>query len=161
MTNVPVRADPNTRYVSQTAGNDVGNTCANASIPCRTIQHAIDVVQPDDEIRVAGGTYSNTGSVAVITKPMSLVGGYDPNFTSSDPEQYPTTLDALGAGSVISIASVSDVPWLTEDLDGKPRPQGGKWDMGASRGHAGKCSCHSCCATIRKLAFSAKKASQF
>ena len=106
---LPAQADPDTRYVSALMGSDAGNACATASTPCQTIQHAIDVAQPGDEIRVAGGTYSNTGTVAVITKTLSLLGGYAPDFGDFVPGQYPTTLDALGAGSVVSIITASDV----------------------------------------------------
>ncbi|HSD83889.1 MAG TPA: hypothetical protein VLG46_08525, partial [Anaerolineae bacterium] len=46
-----------TRYVA-VEGTDTGNDCAISTIPCATIQRAVDIATPDDEIRVAAGTYA-------------------------------------------------------------------------------------------------------
>jgi parallel beta-helix repeat protein len=64
-----------------------------------TIQNAIDNAERGDVIKVAGGTYS--GSVA-LTDYLSVYGGYDPTFTTRDPEAYPTIIDAGGSGHGIS-----------------------------------------------------------
>ena len=59
------------RYVAPSpTGNDIGgaNDCLSPFAPCATIQHAIDVADPTDVLRIAGGTfYGSGGSVAVIT----------------------------------------------------------------------------------------------
>jgi hypothetical protein len=48
------------RFVA-TNGNDVigvsSNTCSDRDTPCRTVQHAVDVSDPGDHIKVAEGTY--------------------------------------------------------------------------------------------------------
>ncbi|NOZ04805.1 MAG: hypothetical protein GXP41_00410 [Chloroflexi bacterium] len=104
----PVRADPGPRYVAAT-GTDVSNNCTASNNPCATIQHAVDVAGAGDEIQVAGGTYSRVGTVAVITKNLQIVGGFDPAFTAPDPNLYETVLDGGWAGSVISISNAGDV----------------------------------------------------
>lgn len=105
----PALADPIVRHVAET-GTDGSNDCKNPSNPCKTIQHAIDVANPDDAIHVVGGTYmSASGPVAVITKPLAIVGGFDPAFTGAIPEIYHTILDAGWKSSAISVANASNV----------------------------------------------------
>jgi hypothetical protein len=105
----PALADLTERYIAET-GIDGSNDCKNPSTPCKTIQHAIDVADPEDAIHVAGGIYtSTTGPVAVITKSLAIVGSFDPSFTSLDPDMYQTTLDAEWKSSVISVANASNV----------------------------------------------------
>jgi len=59
-----------------------------------TIQAALDASQRGDVIKVAGGVYAE----AVVVPPMrTLEGGYDPTFTTREPETYPTVIDAGGA----------------------------------------------------------------
>lgn len=110
----PVRANPDMRYVAPPpTGNDAGNDCTAPISPCATIQHAIDVAADTggDEIQVAGGTYTSAiGTVAVITKPLWIWGGYAPDFSGGpDPDMYQTVLDAQWGGSVISITNADDV----------------------------------------------------
>ncbi|HYW68531.1 MAG TPA: C1 family peptidase, partial [bacterium] len=64
-----------------------------------TIQDAIDSAERGDLIKVAGGTY--TGSVT-LTDYLTLQGGYDPTFTTRDPDAYPTVIDAGGSGDGIT-----------------------------------------------------------
>lgn len=90
------------RYV-RADGNDTGNYCAMAAAPCATIQHAIDVSVPGDEILIAGGTYARAGTLAKITSNIRLIGGYNHDFTVTNPALFPTVLDAKGAGTVISV----------------------------------------------------------
>jgi len=99
------------RYVAPApTGDDAGNDCANSSAPCATVQHAVDVADPGDEIRVATGVYTDvqarTGitQVVYISKSITLRGGYTTtNWTMSDPVANPTTLDAQGQGRVIYV----------------------------------------------------------
>jgi hypothetical protein len=106
-TAAPVRANPATRYVAP--DGDDSKTCDSISNRCRTIQRAIDVSDPGDEIYVSGGTYTSAvGTVAVITKELVLEGGYSPGFVL-DPDLYQTVLDAQWGGSVISITNAEEV----------------------------------------------------
>ncbi len=105
---LPVQANPATRYVA-TAGTDAGNDCTSPGNPCATIQHAVDVAGPGDEIHVAGGTYARTGTVAAIGKELAIIGGYAPDFSAHDPAMYRTVLDANWGGSVITIDHAGDV----------------------------------------------------
>jgi len=115
----------NTRYVDCATGNDSGNYCTNSGAPCATIQHAVDVADPGDEIRVATGIYTGVQGrpvpagypsppasgivtqVVYISKSVTIRGGYTTTNGFVDPpapEANPTTLDALGQGRVLFIA---------------------------------------------------------
>jgi hypothetical protein len=102
------QADGATRYVA-TTGNDTSNDCSSSSSPCATVQHAIDQADPNDEIRVSGGTYASLGTVAEITQPVTITGAFDPAYTAPNPDVYETILDAQWAGSVVSMSNASDV----------------------------------------------------
>ncbi|MCK5596026.1 MAG: hypothetical protein KAJ04_01145, partial [Candidatus Eisenbacteria sp.] len=87
--------------------NTGGDRPLNAHVPkvhlvpdeYSTIQNAIDNAERGDIIKIAGGTYA--GAV-VLDDYISLYGGYDPTFTTRDPETYTTVIDAGGAGNVIT-----------------------------------------------------------
>lgn len=101
------RASPGTRYVSATTGDDSGNDCASKGSPCRTVQRAVDVAAPGDEILVATGVYTCDGlaQVAYIDETVAIRGGYSTDFSTRDPALHSTTLDAQGQGRVIHIAA--------------------------------------------------------
>lgn len=108
-----VQAVDSIRYVAPPpAGNDMGNNCAVPATPCATIQHAVDVADPGDELHVAGGTYSSPGPVIAITKELRIIGAFDPGFNNPDPGFYRTVLEAQGVGSVVSITNAGDVLFL-------------------------------------------------
>ncbi len=110
-THLPVALAQGTiRYVAGATGNDGGNDCTNNNTPCATIQYAVDVAAPGDEIQVATGVYTDvqvrTGitQVVYISKTVTVRGGYTTsNWALSDPETNPTTLDAQGQGRVLFI----------------------------------------------------------
>lgn len=111
----PVQAAGTIRYVAPT-GTNSNNLCVNSAKPCKTIQRAVDVAAPGDEIRVAAGTYIGVTfregytSVVYITKSLLLRGGFTPaNWTISDPTNYPTTLNGQGLGGVIGISGTLGV----------------------------------------------------
>lgn len=103
------------RYVAMT-GNDSGNDCTNSSTPCATIQHAVDVADAGEEIRVATGVYTDVTTrnsvtqVVYIDKSLTLRGGYTPtNWTVSDPETNHTILDAQRQGRGLYIVGEINV----------------------------------------------------
>ncbi len=108
---VALAQGPTIRYVAPApTGNDSSNDCTNSSTPCATIQHAVDVADPDDEIRVATGTYTDvqarTGitQVVYISKTVTIRGGYTTAFIDPpNPEGNPTTLNAQEQGRVLYI----------------------------------------------------------
>jgi len=99
----PAHADPGIRYVAP--DGDDSKLCDSIADRCRTVQRAIDVADPFDEIRVATGTYTDpVGTVAAINKTVTLLGGWDGGFTTRDPNAYPTTLDAQRNERVVYIS---------------------------------------------------------
>ena len=99
------RAANGTLYVSATDPTCGGNT------PCySTTQAAMDNAGFYDQILVAGGTYTdvhyrNTYTQAVyVHKNVTIRGGYSADFSTWDPVNYPTTLDARKEGHVVRIA---------------------------------------------------------
>jgi hypothetical protein len=105
-----------------TTGSDAAG-CGGAADPCRTIQYAVNAAQPGDEIRVATGVYTgvqsipalNTGlftatQLVAINKSVHVRGGYPAgNWTTPNPDAYPTTVDAQGAGRVVLITGTVTV----------------------------------------------------
>ena len=91
--------------------------CGGLLSPCRSVQYAVDQAASGDEIRIATGVYTDVQTrttlssstlvvtqVVAITKSLTLRGGYNPpNWISSAPKAYPTTLDAQGRGRGIYI----------------------------------------------------------
>jgi len=103
-----VRADPGTLYVAPPpAGND-GNPCSSIQ-PCATVQRAVGIAQPGDEILVATGHYTDVQvrgaltQVVYISETVTIRGGYSADFSAWDPQAYATTLDAEGQGRVVYI----------------------------------------------------------
>jgi hypothetical protein len=103
-------------YVA-TAGSDDNNNCTVSASPCTTVQHAVDVAVPGDEIRVATGVYTGVNArpandlfttgvvtqVVYISKTATIWGGYRSDFNSWNPDTHPATLDAQGLGRVLYI----------------------------------------------------------
>lgn len=95
------RADPGIYYVREGVIGD----CISVTTPCSSVQYAINLaVDPGDEVRVATGTYTEN---LVITRGLSLRGGWDISFSVQSPVSYPATLDGSGE-HVISVAVGTD-----------------------------------------------------
>ena len=99
------------RYVDGVTGHDNGNDCIASTVPCATVQHAVDVAAPGDEIRVATGVYTGVHAragitqVVYISKSVTVRGGYaTTDWTTPYPVTQPTTLDAQKQGRVLYIS---------------------------------------------------------
>jgi parallel beta-helix repeat protein len=98
------QAQATVRYVGA-LGLDAG-TCTDPTLPCKTVQYALDSAEPSDIIKVASGIYAGTNShgnlvqVAYIDKEITVAGGYRmPGFAEPpDPAVDVTTIDAQGLG---------------------------------------------------------------
>ncbi|MBN1609688.1 MAG: hypothetical protein JW940_23850 [Polyangiaceae bacterium] len=85
-------------YVS-TSGNDT-NSGATPVQAKRTLNAAISVTQTDGTVHIAGGTYAET---VLISRPVTLQGGYDAEFTRIDPVASPTKIDGGARDSTITV----------------------------------------------------------
>ena len=90
-------------------GNDAPN-CGGEANPCCTAQYGVDQAQAGDEILIASGIYTGVSAragvtqVVYISKSVTIRGGYTTtDWTMSDPENNPTTLDAQEQGRVLYI----------------------------------------------------------
>jgi hypothetical protein len=105
-----VRADPGVRYVALD-GNDTLQ-CDSIANRCRTVQRAVDVADPFDEVWVAQGTYVDAGVAVVIigNKSLSIYGGWDgANAGVRDPQVHPTILDGQGVRQVVNVGAGNTV----------------------------------------------------
>ena len=103
---IPVAcADPAVYYVR--AGG-TGTTCTLTD-PCGSAQQAINLAGDGDEVWVATGTYVEN---LVITRGLSLRGGWDASFAVQAPATYPTTID--GSGDHVISATVETGSALIE-----------------------------------------------
>ncbi|MCP3976123.1 MAG: hypothetical protein GY720_16705, partial [bacterium] len=117
------------RYVDP-RGSDTGD-CTNFTFPCATIQYAVDQADAGDDIRVAGGTYSQSTSSPVVSidETITIRGGYTvTNWTVSDPETHVTVLDAEDNGRVVNVTGS-----ITATIEGL-RITGGRQYQGRGAG---------------------------
>jgi parallel beta-helix repeat protein len=120
------------RYVDAATGQDANN-CTNLANPCATVQYAVDSASSGDEIRIAGGIYTDVieanglDQTGYIDISLTIRGGYSvTNFTESFPLTQTTILDAqtLGRGLVITGAVTAVIENLTIQ-NGDATGQGG------------------------------------
>jgi len=111
-----------------------------------TVQAAVDLAQDGDLVKVAGTcqgvqTRGSERQVAYVTKTLTIRGGYNDEFTTWDPQVYPTTLDALGQGRVVKIGG----PGITVTLEWLRLTNGSGFLGGgvyAANAHVVISSCH-------------------
>ncbi len=101
---------PTIRYVDCATGDDSDNDCITSAAPCATVQHAVDVAAPGDEIRLATGVYTGVQAragvtqVVYISETVTVRGGYTTtNWATPYPITQLTTLDAQKQGRVLYV----------------------------------------------------------
>ena len=145
------KPDVHIRYVA-VSGTDNGNDCGRDTLPCATVQHAVDVSALSDEVRIAAGTYTDVSvrprrdiragddvtQVVYVSKTVNLRGGYTmENWLAPDSMANPTILDAQGQGRVLYI--VGNISPTVEGLRLTGGNAAGLWDdcAGVSCSEAG------------------------
>jgi hypothetical protein len=118
----------------------VATDCSGLPTPCYgSVQEAVDAADdPGDVIQVAQGTYTGVQprggyvqSVQLPTKTVTIRGGYSPDFSQWDPDEYVTTLDAQGQGHVFTIfGAASPVIEGLRITGGDTGAGGGTWGGG-------------------------------
>lgn len=104
-------------HVDASAGVD-GPSCGSSTLPCATIQQAVDLAVEGDWVLVAQGIYvgaeecpigapPGVPTVLCVQKQLTIVGGFDPpsdNWLVPDPELNPTIIDGqnLRRGVVVN-----------------------------------------------------------
>jgi uncharacterized repeat protein (TIGR01451 family) len=97
----PAYADPGILYVDRASGSDT-TACTDPNSPCATIGYALDQAEDFDTILVARGTYTEN---LVITKTITLKGGYEPVDWSRSLRRYTATIDGNQSDRVINVES--------------------------------------------------------
>ena len=98
-------------YVSQTTGKKKAPGTKQA--PFRAIPDALKKAKAGDVIRVAQGSYTGKmgASEIVIDKPVTLIGGYSPDFSARDVVKYPTMIQPKNEkGLVSSVSTHTELP---------------------------------------------------
>lgn len=117
-----------TRYVANT-GTDTG-ACTDSSLPCRSIQYAINQSASGDTIMVAAGTYTYAAAsdicpsdqsksvVCTYQKALTLLGGFTTaNWSSAYPALNPTIIDGQNTYRGVRHYSYSSTSHLL-DMEG-------------------------------------------
>ncbi len=128
-----VQAQPSAAVICVAATGTDNPGCGSVGSPCQTIQYAISQAGDDDEIRVAGGTYTgvqthatpteyrNPPTSGVITqvvyvdKAVTIQGGYtttDSFAGPPDPAANPTIVDAKQQGRAMFVSADATVTGL-------------------------------------------------
>ncbi len=102
------------RYVAE-SGSDDDNNCSLATVPCLTLQQAIDQAQDGDEIRVASGNYNNEATISVDGRSnLKIRGGYSINSWTNpsetpNPTIHQTIINANANGRVFRINQANNI----------------------------------------------------
>ncbi|MCP4542855.1 MAG: DUF1565 domain-containing protein, partial [Chloroflexi bacterium] len=128
LANSLVHAQAGTGVIRVAATGADSSGCGSVTVPCRTIQYAVNLAAAGDEIHIAQGTYSDVNShvtpgwyewpatiqqIVYLDKSVTLKGGYNAAFSARDSDPNLTVLDAQGQGRGIVI-----MPDVTVTVDG-------------------------------------------
>ncbi|HNT22879.1 MAG TPA: right-handed parallel beta-helix repeat-containing protein [Anaerolineales bacterium] len=101
------------------AGTSAELTVCASGCDFDRVQDAALAANSGDVIKIAAGVYTGVQSISgstqmvIVTKTLTLRGGYSPDFSVWDPALYTTTLDAEGQGRVVYASGA-----VTVTLDG-------------------------------------------
>jgi uncharacterized delta-60 repeat protein len=94
------------RYGLHNCWATIDGSTVYSSVNALAVQQAVDAASPGDTVKVAGdcaGVQERGGlmQVVYVSRSLTLQGGYTTtNWSTPDPDVYPTTLDAQGRGRV-------------------------------------------------------------
>jgi hypothetical protein len=91
-------------YIIGSAGSDSGD-CSNPASPCKTVAYGLSQAVAGDNVMVAAGTYTEN---LVISKPISISGGYVPAGVDWSTRTGETVIDGKNAGTVVTLQSGSN-----------------------------------------------------
>ena len=98
-TELPALGSGTNYYVDNTSGNN-SNPGTDKTAPWKELQYALNTAAAEDTIHIAEGNYlgpTNRGFL-IMTKPMSLIGGYAHGFESRDVLANRTMIQPVGRG---------------------------------------------------------------
>lgn len=92
------------------------------SADAAAVQQAVDAAAPGATVKIAGtctgvSNTNGTSQTVFISNTLTLAGGYTTaNWTTADPANHPTVLDAAGLGRVVLVAWAFPTPTKLENL---------------------------------------------
>lgn len=104
----PAYAAGQTRYVS-TSGSDANgdaNSCLISSIPCMTIQHAVDESNAGDTVKVAAGPYAES---VIVEHALTITGAGSGSTTVSGDDGGDPALEVEAPGSTPVAVSLNEI----------------------------------------------------
>ncbi len=103
------------RYVGS-SGSDSGD-CTDPSLPCRTIQYAVNQAEDYETVRIAQGTYNENIAITSNISGLLIHGGWSSDFSIRENDSSLTVVDGDITGDGIGDGKVFDIVADGVDID--------------------------------------------